>query len=149
MVRSQIAASLPAAAAITEALLPSHKEIAQAIPDKTALVEFFVGPNRNLTTFVLTSKGLRTMTTIELGPNDLDKMVEEFRAEIESEVDGVPSGEKLFLILFLGIWDAIAPMERRYQRGYRFEIVNRPELVDMRQHGFDAARPRLEALEAQ
>src|SRR5215472_15189460 len=45
----------------------------------------------------------------------------------------------------LGIGGAAAAFERGDQAGHRVQIVNRAHFVDVRQHGLDAARTRLEA----
>ncbi len=112
MVRAQIAAEQPAAAAITEAVMPSYKDITRVIPENTALVEFFIGPGKNLTTFVLTSKNIAAMQTINLGDWDLVAKVDQFRAELKYEVEGTPTGQEIFLILFSSVWNVINPVER-------------------------------------
>src|ERR1700758_4743519 len=51
-----------------------------------------------------------------------------------------------------GLWVAgavAAAPQRRDQAGHRFQVMDRPEFIDMRQHGLDAPRPGLEPFEAQ
>lgn len=112
MVRAQIAAEQPAAAAITEAVMPSYKDIGRVIPEDTGLVEFFVGPGRTLTIFVLKSKEIAAMKTLDLGNWDLAAKVEQFRAELKYEVEGTPTGGELFLILLGNVWNVIDPLKR-------------------------------------
>ena len=112
MVRAQIIAEEPAAAAVTEATLPSYEDIAKVIPEDTALVEFFIGPKQNLTIFVLRSGNRLAMTVTDLGSWDLPAKIEQFRAELKYEVEGVPTGQELFWILFGEVWKVIDPVKR-------------------------------------
>src|ERR1700731_866906 len=49
-----------------------------------------------------------------------------------------------------GVAGAVAAAaERRHQAGHGFQVMDRPEFIDMGQHGFDAAGPGLESFEAQ
>src|SRR6185312_7187828 len=43
----------------------------------------------------------------------------------------------------------VATRQRLHQLRHGFQIMDRAKFVDMRQHGLDAARPRLEAVEPQ
>lgn len=114
IVRTQIAMEQPASAAITEALMPSYKEIIQVIPEDTALVEFFIRSSGDLNIFVLTSKNIVAMKTLLLSSVqwDLAAKVEQFRAELKYEVEGTPTGGELFQVLFGEIWDVIEHVER-------------------------------------
>ena len=111
MLRAQIAREQPAVAAVTAAAIPPLKDITQLVPEDTALVEFFVGLNRMLTVFVLTSEKFAMQTT-DLGEWDLAAKVEQFHDELKDEVEGTPTGQELFLVLFHDVWDVIEPVGR-------------------------------------
>jgi CHAT domain-containing protein len=109
-----ISAQAPVVAAVTEAELPSIKEVAALIPPDSAMVEFYFGPGNRLTVFVLNQKGFAAMHTLDMGENDLPGLVEQFRAELKYEVPEEPTGNLLFSILFGPVWDAIAPVGRLF-----------------------------------
>lgn len=112
LLRSQIVADAPAIAAVTEAQMPGLEKIAAAIPEKTALIEFYIMPNRTLFTFVVTSQGLVDCIMVPLETIDLPAKIAQFRAELEYGVEGVPTGGELFSILFEPIFERIWPMSR-------------------------------------
>jgi CHAT domain-containing protein len=112
LLRSQIIADAPAIAAVTEAQMPNLEKIAAAIPEKTALIEFYIAPNRTLFTFVVTSEGLVDCIMVPLKSIDLPAKIAQFRAELEYGVEGVPTGGELWAILFEPIFKRIWPMVR-------------------------------------
>ena len=114
LVRSMISAQAPTVAAVTEAELPDIKEVAALIPPDSAIVEFFCGPGNRLTVFVLDQRGFAAMHTLDMGENDLPGLVERFRAELQYEVPGEPTGSLLFSILFGPVWDTVAPVGRLF-----------------------------------
>ncbi|HEX8690959.1 MAG TPA: CHAT domain-containing protein [Longimicrobium sp.] len=109
--RAEIRSAGPRAAAVTDTL-PGHDALFRAIPPKTAVVEFFAGPGDHLAVFVLTSEGMPALTVNRLGRFDLGDLVERFRTELTTRVEGVPTGEVLFHLLFGPVWDVLRPMER-------------------------------------
>ena len=94
LLRAQIVADAPVIASATEAYVPSFRAIADSIPDKTALIEFFLGPERFLTVFVLTSKRI-ALEVIHLGNLDLAQRVGQFRDELISEGGGNADGPRV------------------------------------------------------
>jgi CHAT domain-containing protein len=112
LLRAQINADAPAIAAVTEAQMPDLQAICNALPKKTALIEFFILNGSLLCTFVLNSKGVARLTINSLGQIDLAAKVAQFRAELEYEVEGIPTGRELFGLLFLSVWDAVEPVDR-------------------------------------
>ena len=110
-IRARILAEAPALAAVTDAKLPALAEITTKLPANTAIVTFFVGQRQKLAIFVVSTKGVAAFSVLELGTLDLKQLVNQFRAEIEYQVDGVPTGEKLFLILFSQVYDALEPFD--------------------------------------
>jgi CHAT domain-containing protein len=113
LVRAQISTQAPAIAAITEAEMPGPKAIFDAIPEKTALVEFFIGPGQHLVTTTMTSKGIIAFNILEIGTFDIAAKVMQFRAEVEYESDHLPTGKDLFSLLFLlsNVWDVLNPSD--------------------------------------
>jgi CHAT domain-containing protein len=112
MVRAEIIAKTPRLASMTEVGLPNLGAIARAIPKEGAVVEYYVGSSTGLTVFVLTSAGLRRMVTIGIKKSELEGLVEQFRAECQYEVEGVPSGRLLLQILFSEILRNIQNVQR-------------------------------------
>jgi tetratricopeptide (TPR) repeat protein len=112
MVRAEIIAKTPRLASMTEVGLPNLEVIARAIPKEGTVVEYYVGSTMGLTVFVLTSAGLRRMVTIDIKKSELEGLVEQFRAECQDEVEGVPSGRLLLQILFSEILRDIQNVER-------------------------------------
>jgi CHAT domain-containing protein/Tfp pilus assembly protein PilF len=109
--RARILAEAPALAAVTEAKLPTLADISSKLPANTAIVTFFLGQRQQLAIFVVSSKGVAAFSILELGSLDLKQLINQFRAEIEYQVDGLPTGEKLFLILFSQVFDALEPFD--------------------------------------
>jgi CHAT domain-containing protein/tetratricopeptide (TPR) repeat protein len=114
MVRTMIAAKQPAVAAVTETELPRIEDVSALVPPDSAIIEFFVGPGNYVTAFVIKQKGMASMNTLELGKFDLPGTVEQFRAEVQFGVAGVPTGELLFQILFQPVWNAIESVGRLF-----------------------------------
>ena len=112
LTRSMIAANAPNVAAVTENELPSIQEVASLIPPDTAITEFFFGPGARLTVFVINQKGFAAMHTTDLGTADLPGMIEQFRAEVQYEVPGEPTGMLLFSLLFQPVWDVLNQVGR-------------------------------------
>jgi CHAT domain-containing protein len=112
MVRAEIIAKTPRLASITEAGLPNLSTIASAIPEEGAVIEYYVGSSTGLTVFVLTSAGLRKMVNTRIKKSELERLVEQFRAECQYEVEGVPSGRLLLQILFSEILRNIQNVQR-------------------------------------
>lgn len=107
LVRAEMSAKVPAIAAITEAGMPGPKTIFEAIPAKTALIEFYIDPGKYLTTIVITSQGIIAFNVQELNNLDIASIVMQFRAEVENESDSLPTGEFLFYLLFGNLWNQL------------------------------------------
>lgn len=111
VIREEMSAKLPSVAAVTEANLPTFAQIKGSIPTKSALVEFYFDGKDNLCIFVVTAKGVSALRCGDLDGLDLSRAISRFRAEIENDVDGVPTGEVLFDRLLGPIWNSISQME--------------------------------------
>ena len=52
------------------------------------------------------------METLDLEKWDIAAKIEQFRDELKHEVEGTPTGQELFLLLFNSVWDVIEPVGR-------------------------------------
>jgi hypothetical protein len=110
-VRIELRADEPRIAAVNDTL-PSVRDILSAIPPKTGVVEFFLGPGTHLAVFVLTGNGIAALNISDLGGFGLAAKIDQFRAELTQGVEGVPTGRELFSALFASVWESLAPLER-------------------------------------
>jgi CHAT domain-containing protein/Tfp pilus assembly protein PilF len=104
--RAEIAARRPALAAITEAELPNEDDIRAAIPEQTAVLEFFQLGN-TVIMFLLDRDGLTdcAMTSFD-GP--VEAVIQRFRDEIDGGDRNMETGNKLFAALLRPIMPKLA-----------------------------------------